>query len=501
MKGVRGMRSDHDAGDGVDEREVSCETRGKGVSRREFLRMAAIAGGAVGLAGGIGPILAACGESEATTTSGAPTTTTAPASATTTMTGTSSTVTSVAAETGRALKVGVVAPQTGGLAPFAASVNWAVDRLSNALKDGMLCGDGKWHKLDFVKKDTQSDPQRAAGVTGELIQQDKVDIVLSSGAPDTVNPSADICEAMACPSLSSASVWQAFYFDRKPPADGFKWTYATLLGSELTIACFVEMFDQIPNNRVVGMLFANDADAAGWMAENAAPAVFKAKGYTLVQPSWYTPGAEDFTQQIAAFKKGGCEIICGSNNPAEFTNFFKQCIQQGFKPKLVSSGKALLFPETLAAIGPVGYGLMGEVGWHRTYPWPCSITGASSSELADEYETKSGQVSSTNTTGLYQLIEWTADIFSRAKSPEDKTSIVEAIKTTKMVTTNGPIDFTQPVDMASKHHPVPNCVKASVCGGQWVKGTKHPFEYVICSNATAPDVPIGGNVQALAYGA
>jgi branched-chain amino acid transport system substrate-binding protein len=112
---------------------------------------------------------------------------------------------------------------------------------------------------------------------------------------------------------------------------------------------------------------------------------------------------------------------------------------------------------------------------------------------------KSQAKSSTNTTGLYQLLEWTVDIFKRAKNPDDKNSIVDAIKTTKMVTTNGPIDFTQPVDMTSNHHPVPNCVKASVCGGQWVKGTKHQFEYVICSNATAPDVPVGGKVQPLAY--
>jgi branched-chain amino acid transport system substrate-binding protein len=492
------MRGDQEATDGFGHQDVASKTEDGGVSRRQFLRLAALAGGAVGLAGGMGPLLAACGKEETTTTTTGATTTAAPAS-TITSAAPSTTTTSAGPVAGRALKVGVVAPQTGGLAPFAAAVNWAIDRLGAALKDGVICGDGKLHKLEFIKKDTQSDPQRAAGVTGELIQQNQVDIVLSSGAPDTINPSADVCEAMGCPSLSSASVWQAFYFDRKPPETGFKWTYATLLGSELTIACFVEMFDQIPNNNKVGMLFANDADAAGWMAENAAPAVFKERGYTLVEPSWYTPGAEDFTSQIQEFKKSGCEIICGSNNPAEFTNFFKQCIQQNFKPKLVSSGKALLFPETLAAIGSIGYGLMGEVGWHRTYPWPCTITGASSAELADDYEAKAGQISSTNTTGLYQLIEWMVDIFKRAENPEDKASIVDAIKTTNMITTNGPIDFTQPVDMMSKHHPVPNCVKASVCGGQWVKGTTYPFEYVICSNATAPDVPVGGKVEPLPY--
>jgi branched-chain amino acid transport system substrate-binding protein len=463
------------------------------------LKVAGIAGAALGLGAGMGGAVVACGSTAATTTTAASAATTTAPTAPETTVAPSITTTSAAAETGRDLKIGVIVPLTGALAPFAAATNWAVDRLGAALKDGVVCGDGKLRKLQFLKQDTQSDSNRAAQVTGDLIQNSKVDLILSNGAPDTVNPSADTCEAMGCPSLSSGSVWQAFYFDRKPPADGFKWTYGSLLGSELTIQCFVDMFDKVPNNKKVGMLFANDADAAGWMQPTGAPAVFEAKGYTLVNPAWYTPGAEDFTSQISAFKKAGCELVCGSNNPAEFTNFWKQCIQQGFHPKFASSGKALLFPEALAAIGPIGYNLIGEVGWHRTYPFKCSITGATSAELADDYEANMRQLSSTNTTATYMLIEWAADVFKRAKNPEDKQSLVDTIKTTKMVTTNGPLDFTQPVDMASPHHPVPNAVKASICGGQWVKGEKYPFEYVICSNATASDVPVAGTVQPMAY--
>jgi branched-chain amino acid transport system substrate-binding protein len=473
---------------------VAFERLGNKCSRREFLKVAGITGAAVGLSGGLGGLLAACGDGEDGTNE--------PATTNTSSEGTTSV--SSGAEGGRALKIGVVSPQTGGLAAFAVSVNWAVDRLSTYLKDGIVGGDGKKHALEFIKKDTQSDTNRAAAVTGDLIQTDAVDIVLSAGAPDTVNPSADVCEAMGCPSLSAGSVWQAFYYDRKPPETGFTWTYGILLGSETTIINFVDMFDQIPNNKKVGMLFANDANAAGWMKPEAAPAVFKAKGYTLVEPSWYTPGAEDFTAQISQFKKAGCEIICGSNNPAEFTNFWRQSHQQGFKPKLVSTGIALMFPETLMAIGDTGNGLIGELGWHRTYPYKCTITGATAEELAVDYETKMNQMVSTNTTVMYELIEWAVDAFKRAKNPEDKMSVVDAIKTTKLVATCGPIDFTVPVDTANAadpmtSHPVPNVVKGVCCSGQWVKGTKYPFEQVICSNVTAPDVKVMAKVKPLTY--
>ncbi len=472
----------------------------KAYSRREFLRIAGVAGAALGVSGGVSAVVTACGGDQVTTS-----TTALPAETTETLSAEpasqSTTTVTTAAESARPLTFGVVSPQTGALAGFATAVNWAVDRLDSFIKaqGGIICGDGTTRGIKFAKQDTQSDPNRAATVTADLIQFEKADIILSAGAPDTVNPSADAAEAIGCPSLSAASVWQAFYFERHPPEDGFKWTYGILLGSELTIQCFAEMFDQVPNNKKVGMLFANDADAAGWMAPNGAPQVFQERGYTLVEPSWYTPGAEDFTTQIAMFKKEGCEIVCGSNNAAEFTNFWKQAQQQGFRPKLCSSGKALLFPETLKAIGPIGYGLIGELGWHRAYPWPCSVTGATGDELADDYEAKMGQVANTNTTSMHELVEWAVDVFKRAKKPEDKETVVEAIRTTNMFTTNGPADFTQPVDINSTHHPVPNVVKASVCGGQWVKGTKYPFEHMICSNATAPDVKVQAQVQPLTY--
>ena len=49
----------------------------KPVSRRDFLKMAGVAGAAVGLGAGLGGVVAACGGAEETTTTAAPTATTA----------------------------------------------------------------------------------------------------------------------------------------------------------------------------------------------------------------------------------------------------------------------------------------------------------------------------------------------------------------------------------------------------------------------------------------
>jgi len=58
---------------------------------------------------------------------------------------------------------------------------------------------------------------------------------------------------------------------------------------------------------------------------------------------------QDFTAQIAAFKNGGVELIMGNMLPPDFTNFWKQAMQQGLEPKACLVGKAILFPQSVEA--------------------------------------------------------------------------------------------------------------------------------------------------------
>ena len=51
------------------------------------------------------------------------------------------------------------------------------------------------HPVEILVKDSQSDPNRAAEVAGELILKDKVDLMLVVDTPETTNPVSDQCEA------------------------------------------------------------------------------------------------------------------------------------------------------------------------------------------------------------------------------------------------------------------------------------------------------------------
>ncbi len=56
------------------ESEEEASPTGKTLSRRDFLKVAGIAGATVGLGAGLGGLIAACGGTEATTTTSTPTT-------------------------------------------------------------------------------------------------------------------------------------------------------------------------------------------------------------------------------------------------------------------------------------------------------------------------------------------------------------------------------------------------------------------------------------------
>jgi hypothetical protein len=169
------------------EQEGEGPLTGKAVSRRQFLKVAGIAGAAIGAGAGLGGLLAACGgEAETTTTTTAGDATTTTAGATTTSAGATTTV-SAGAEAGAEIKCGYVLPITGAMAAFGAAASWEIDYFNkNVWKDGLVLGDGKLHKITVLVQDMQSDSNRAAQVAGDLITNSKVTLIGASASAANV---------------------------------------------------------------------------------------------------------------------------------------------------------------------------------------------------------------------------------------------------------------------------------------------------------------------------
>ena len=227
----------------------------KSVSRREFLKIAGVAGATIGLGAGLGGALAACGEEETTTTTAGATTTTA-AESTSTTAAESTTTVSAEAEMGREIKIGNVVPITGVLANFGTAENWSMDLARKTVGDGVVLGDGKKHPITFIAQDTQSDSNRASQVAGDSVMNEKVDFLVASGTPDTVLPAGNQAEVLECPFVGRFNPWEAAIFARTSP-----WIMSGNTGTDATSAWTTrgitqpEAFKKIQSNGKMGVLF------------------------------------------------------------------------------------------------------------------------------------------------------------------------------------------------------------------------------------------------------
>jgi branched-chain amino acid transport system substrate-binding protein len=461
------------SGDWEDERGAAQRS----YSRRELLKIAGIAGASIGVGAGLGSTLAACGGGEPTTTSVAGTTTSVAGTTTTATTG---------AEMGSEFKIGFVSPLTGSLAAFATTDKYCVDRWNEFSGDGIVGGDGKTHPITIVLQDTQSNSDRAAQVAGDLIQNVKVDMMLAASTGDTTIPVADQCEAAGVPSFGTDTIWQAWFNGRKgDPKVAFKWTYHAFWAADDSQVMYFAMWEQVPNNKVYGALWPNDVDGA--IYRKTWPPVLEKEGYTLVDGGNFQPGTEDFTSVISNFKDGGAEVCAGLLAPPDFTNFWSQAQQQGYRPKICSVGKALNFPQAVTAMGEISLNLSAPVYWAPAFPFKSSLTGETCRDLADDFEQTTKQQWS-QALNHYMLFEVAVDALKRTTDVGNKESFMQALSTVKMETIAGRLDFAVPPQPGTIH-PVTNCCKTPIVGGQWIKGTDWTFDLTIVENAGWPEVP------------
>ncbi len=387
------------------------------------------------------------------------------------------------------LRIGMVSPQTGPLAGFGEADAFILDGVRKAIGAGVQSG-GKTWKVEIISKDSQSNPNRAAEVASDLMLRDKVDLIVASSAPETTNPVADQAEVNETPCITTNCPWQPYFFGRNgDPARGFKWTYHFFWGLEDIIAAYLKMWDTVPTNKVIGGLFPNDADGNAWGDPKLGlPPALAAAGYKLVDPGRFQVMSNDFTSYIAAFKQAGCEIVTGNAIPPDFATFWAQCAQQGFKPKIVTIGKALLFPSVMDSLGERGNGLSTEVWWGPTHPFKSSLTGQSASDLCAAYTAASKRPWTQPLGFQHALLEVAIDVLKRARNVKAPESVLEAIVATNYKSIVGPVQWTG--------KPMKNVTKTPLVAGQWRKGPKG-FELVIAENATASEIPVGGKLEPL----
>jgi branched-chain amino acid transport system substrate-binding protein len=400
----------------------------------------------------------------------------------------------------RTLRLGYVSPQTGPLAAFAEADNFVISGFLDQVKGGLKIG-SETHAVEVIVKDSQSNPSRAADVARELIVGSKIDLMLVASTPETTNPVATQCEVEETPCISTVAPWQPYFIGRQQnPREPSSWapfnyTYHFFWGLEDVIAVFTNMWGQVATNKSVGALFPNDGDGNAWGdAKVGFPPVLDKLGYRLTDPGRYQNLTDNFTAQISAFKRDACEIVTGVVLPPDFTTFWTQATQQGFRPKVASVGKALLFPVAVEALGRNGHNVSSEVWWSPSHPFTSSLTGRSARDIAAAYEQSTRKQWTQPIGFVHALFEVAVDVMKRAGDKGDAKAVAAAIAATRLDTVVGRIAWN---DRNLPPFAQRNIAKTPLVGGQWRLRDGGKFDIVITDNKTAPQIPVGGEMQAI----
>lgn len=419
----------------------------KGVTRRDFIKKAGVAAGAIGLSASfpklIKPARAASKDH---------------------------------------ILIGRPLPMTGPVAAFAESSPWLDNRAIGQInKDGGIYIKEYGKKLPLKVKilDTESNPTKAGELGSRLILKDKIDIMYVSATPATVSPVSGVCERFKMPSVSTMMPVEMFLH-----GGNYEWCFNASMSVRDFLAAFIEAWDQVDTNKVVGLCAQNDADGIAW-AQGAGKALGP-RGYSLVDPGRFPPGTNDYTTQINGWKKGNVEILFANMAPPDFITMWRQCHRTGFVPKVCTAGRAGLFSSAMEAIGGgLGIGVTSEAPWLPDYPFKSSISGETARQFTDAYEAASGKQWTQPIGGCYAGYEIVADAIRRAQTL-DKEVLRKALADTDLDTLQGHTKFTKE-NIA---------VTPSGCL-QWVKGKKFAFDAVLVANGNYDVLPVTGKTVSI----
>jgi branched-chain amino acid transport system substrate-binding protein len=392
---------------------------------------------------------------------------------------------------GGTIKIGFISPETGSLSVFGQPNGYVLGQVRAALAKGLTIG-GKKYSVEIIAKDSQSSSTGAATAASQLIQQNAVNMLIATSTPNTVNPVSEQAEASGVPCLNTICPWELWYYNSSGGVNTKKYSFMYFLGTQQEVKLYGTVWKSVATDKVVGGLWPNDVDGAGFQKyiTAAAPGL----GLKVVPSGAYADGTQDFASIITKFKSSGVQILHGAPIPPDMITFWKQAHQNGFKPRVASISKALLFPAVADALGPLVDNVMSPVWWTPAFPYSSSLDGTSASAFASGYKTSTGKQWTQPMGFNYAIFEIAVAALKASGAPTDAAAVVSALGKVKGTAITGPYDFSA--------GPVPNVCQSPELLGQWrpVQGAGAAggtYDLVVVNNSLLPAVPVQGSIQPL----
>jgi branched-chain amino acid transport system substrate-binding protein len=265
------------------------------------------------------------------------------------------------------------------------------------------------------------------------------------------------------------------------------------LGAEHLALCFIPMWNPIGakygNNHQVAAAFPNDSDGNAFRA--VFPPILTSAGYDIDLSAACTDGLTNYTSMISQFKSHGDDFFTNVPLPPDFATMWTQSLQQGFKPKLATVAKVLLFPTDAYAMGSKVYNIATDAWWVPELPWHSSLTGETCPELAAAY-TAAGLGQPNQNISNYTLFEIAYAALTPVNDPHNKAELAAALYQVKLPeAVAGPLGYTS---TNTKTNPAPGVAITPPVGIQWQKGTTYPLEAKVVDNTLQPECKLTGDL-------
>lgn len=339
--------------------------------------------------------------------------------------------------------VGRVEPMTGPLVDIGRQAPWIDEYKTKALneKGGLKVG-GKNCKIVYKLYDSKGTTAGSADAANKAILQDKVDVLMAQGTPDTTNAPSDLCERYQMPCITADTPIEAWLFgpDGKPKT--FKHTFHFFFQVPDLVKNHIGMIKSMPGgfNGSIGYLYPNDPD--GTVFASIFDPQFKTAGWKPVDPGRFQQGLPDFSAIINQFKRNKVEVVTGVLAPPDLQNYLQQAAQAGFRPRMYIIDKGTGYPEPMKAIGKNGENILSVNFWSPAFPGKSKFSGHTGQQLAEAYEKASKIQYAPPLAFVDAQYDILFDALQRAGG-KDKAALLKALRETNLETVVGTIKFNE----------------------------------------------------------
>ena len=336
------------------------------------------------------------------------------------------------------IRVGVVQAQTGMFAGFGQGgvfgVRAAVDDIN---KQGGVDVGGKRIPIKLIVVDNESDPNKAGSLAESLIVQDKVNFICSGDEPPPMHAGVShAADRYKIPYVTSVGPFEPWMAMRQETPTKWQYTWATGLFAIVTPAAagdfrakpgytvmdtWTAMLDLFggQTNKTVGLIASDEPDGRG---------CYTLFGPALTKLGYHVIGIDknlglmpletnDFSSVIKQWKDAKVEILWGNCPGPFFGAFWKQANSLGFKPKMVSIGRAALYYTDVSAWGgDLPWGIGTEMWWDPSFKDSPGIGGTTPVSLAERWSKEAKQPLNPAIGPGYRSVQVLIDAIQRAGS-------------------------------------------------------------------------------------